>query len=80
MESDSGGRLGPDGRSSPSARRCWSASVHAAEAGFSRVLLILPVIISIAFFLISDIDSPRRGVIRVVPQNLLALAESLRSP
>ena len=27
---------------------------------FSRVLLILPVIISIAFFLISDIDSPRR--------------------
>ena len=49
------------------------------EAGFSRLMLILPAIISIAFFLISDIDSPRRGVIRVVPQNLLALAESLRA-
>lgn len=49
------------------------------EAGFSRLLLILPVIISIAFFLISDIDSPRRGVIRVAPQNLLMLAESLRA-
>ncbi len=49
------------------------------EAGFSRLLLILPLIISIAFFLIADIDSPRRGVIRVVPQNLLTLAESLRA-
>jgi hypothetical protein len=39
--------------------------------------LILPLILSVAFFLIADIDSPRRGVIRVVPQNLLSLAESL---
>jgi len=29
---------------------------------------------------IVDIDSPRGGLIRVVPQNLAALAESLRTP
>ncbi len=46
--------------------------------GFSRLMLVLPAIISMAFFLIADIDSPRRGVIRVVPQNLLALAGSLQ--
>jgi hypothetical protein len=42
------------------------------------VLLILPVILAIAFFLIADIDSPRGGVIRVLPQNLLALSQSIR--
>jgi len=41
-------------------------------------LLILPVILAIAFFLIADIDSPRGGVIRVLPQNLLALSQSIR--
>jgi len=45
----------------------------------SRVLLILPLILSIAFFLISDIDSPRHGMIHVSPQNLLLLSKSLRS-
>jgi hypothetical protein len=46
-----------------------------------RALLVtvLPFILSIAFFLISDIDSPRRGVIRVLPQNLISLSESLHS-
>jgi hypothetical protein len=42
-----------------------------------RILLILPVAVSIAFFLISDIDSPRGGSIRVAPQNLLSLSRSL---
>jgi hypothetical protein len=42
------------------------------------LLLILPLVISISFFLIADIDSPRRGIIRVHPQNLLSLAQSLR--
>jgi hypothetical protein len=44
----------------------------------SVLLLVLPLIVSIAFFLIADIDSPRRGVIRVIPQNLLSLSQSLR--
>jgi hypothetical protein len=47
--------------------------------GSPTLLLILPVALSISLFLIADIDSPRRGVIRVHPQNLESLAESLRS-
>jgi hypothetical protein len=39
-------------------------------------LVVLPGVIAIAFFLIADIDSPRRGLIRVHPQNLLNLAVS----
>jgi len=49
------------------------------ERGTSTsVLLILPIILAIAFLLIADIDSPRGGIIRVLPQNLLALSQSLR--
>jgi purine-cytosine permease-like protein len=44
------------------------------------VLLVLPLVASISFSLIADIDSPRGGLIRVIPQNLGALAESLRAP
>jgi hypothetical protein len=40
--------------------------------------LIVPIAVSIAFFLISDIDSPRGGTIRVAPQNLLSLSQSIR--
>lgn len=41
------------------------------------ILFTLPVIISITFFLIADIDSPRSGSIRVAPQNLINLAQTL---
>ena len=41
------------------------------------LLLVLPLIVSIAFLLIADIESPRQGFIRVVPQNLLKLSQSL---
>jgi hypothetical protein len=44
------------------------------------LLLILPLVVSIAFFLIADIDSPRGGVIRVIPHNLMSLSESLHAP
>jgi len=40
---------------------------------------VFPVIVSVAFFLVADIDSPRRGLIRVRPQNLMSLADSLRA-
>jgi len=43
----------------------------------SMLLLGLPVLVSVAFLLIADIDSPRGGVIRVSPQNLDSLAQSL---
>ena len=43
----------------------------------NTVLLILPLFVSIAFLLIADIDSPRGGLIHVLPQNLLSLSQSL---
>jgi hypothetical protein len=45
----------------------------------SRLLLIIPFVISLSFALIADIDSPRGGLIRVKPQNLISLAQSLRA-
>lgn len=47
------------------------------RSGF--LFLVLPIALSISFFLVADIDSPRGGIIRVCPQNLQSLAESLRS-
>jgi hypothetical protein len=49
---------------------------HRTERG---IFLIVPVAVSIAFFLISDIDSPRGGAIVVAPQNLESLSQSLHS-
>jgi hypothetical protein len=43
------------------------------------LLLVLPLVVAIAFFLIADLDSPRGGVIRVSPQNLISLSESLHA-
>ena len=43
------------------------------------LLLVLPTILSVAFFLIADIDSPRDGVIRIHPENLLSLSASLNA-
>jgi hypothetical protein len=49
---------------------------HRVE-GASIRLAVLPLVLCIAFFLIADIDSPRRGIIRVRPQNLISLVEFL---
>jgi len=43
----------------------------------SGLLFVLPLVISISFLLIADIDSPRGGFIRVSPQNLVSLSRSL---
>jgi hypothetical protein len=43
----------------------------------ATLLLVLPIVVSISFFLISDIDSPRGGIIHVSPQNLTILSRSL---
>jgi hypothetical protein len=40
-------------------------------------LMLLPLIVSVPLFLIADIDTPRSGVIHVVPQNLIALVKGL---
>jgi hypothetical protein len=44
------------------------------------LLMVLPLVVSLSFLLIADIDSPRSGIIRVKPQNLVSLAESMRGP
>jgi hypothetical protein len=43
------------------------------------LFLVLPLVVSISFFLIADIDSPRGGVIRVQPHNLVRLSQSLQA-
>jgi hypothetical protein len=42
------------------------------------LLIVMPVIVSASFLLIADIDSPRHGHIRVLPQNLIALSQSIK--
>lgn len=43
----------------------------------AKLLTVLPVVVSISFLLIADIDSPRGGLIHVAPQNLASLYQSL---
>ena len=45
----------------------------------SLLHLALPLLVSISFFLIADIDSPHSGLIRVHPQNIISLSESLHA-
>ena len=41
------------------------------------LFMIFPFVISVSFFLIADIDSPRGGVIRIEARNLMALKNNL---
>ncbi len=41
------------------------------------LFMIFPFIVSVSFFLIADIDSPRGGVIRIEARNLVALKNNL---
>lgn len=41
------------------------------------LFMIFPFVIAVSFFLIADIDSPRGGIIRIEPRNLLTLKQSL---
>jgi hypothetical protein len=51
---------------------------YGAQGRSNFLLAILPIVLAISFFIVADIDSPRGGFIRVHPQNLESLAESLR--
>jgi hypothetical protein len=42
------------------------------------LLLVLPLLLSVAFALIADIDGPRGGFIHVVPHDLMSLSSQLR--
>ena len=48
--------------------------------GGRLLLLVLPLVIAISFFLVSDMDSPRGGIIRIPPVDLISLSQSLHSP
>ena len=52
-------------------------SVHHRNS-VSTLVAVIPVIMAISLFLISDIDSPRGGLIHVGSTNLVNLAASLR--
>jgi len=52
---------------------------YVAHGRSAFLFLILPIALSISLFLIADIDSPHYGIIRVAPQNLESLVESLHS-
>jgi len=43
------------------------------------LLVVLPVIVSVSFLLIADIDSPQGGIIRVPPQNVISLSRSIKA-
>lgn len=44
------------------------------------LLLVLPAIASVSFFLIADLDSPRGGIIRIPPKDLISVAQSRHLP
>ncbi|MET3838708.1 hypothetical protein [Bradyrhizobium sp. OAE829] len=50
---------------------------HRSSRAEPRLLFVLPLIVSVAFLLIADIDAPRHGLIEVRPQNLESLENSL---
>ncbi|HXY04011.1 MAG TPA: hypothetical protein VEI49_10570 [Terriglobales bacterium] len=52
---------------------------YAAHGKGTLILLILPITLAVSLFLISDIDSPRSGIISVRPQNLESLSDSLHA-
>jgi hypothetical protein len=59
---------------------CCSAVIgYGAHERGTLLFTLVPLLVSIAFFLIADIDSPRRGVIRVRPQNMESLYQQLHS-
>ncbi len=51
---------------------------YGAKKPRELILLIVPLAIAVSFLLIADIDSPQGGLIRVPPQNLISLADSLK--
>jgi hypothetical protein len=52
----------------------YGSSRTRGQLGF---FLILPFVVSLAFMLIADLDTPRSGFVQVVPANLISLSESL---
>ena len=43
------------------------------------ILTVLPLAIAVALFLIAEIDSPRSGLVRVLPENLVSVTNSINA-
>ena len=52
---------------------------YGAHRTTTLLFVVLPLAVSVSFFLIADIDSPGAGLIRVQPQNLASLSRSLHA-
>lgn len=59
---------------------CNILIAYSAHRKAAYLYLVVPIAVSVSFFVIADIDSPRGGIIRVVPQNLVSLSRSLNAP
>jgi hypothetical protein len=55
---------------------CWLIGYRARRTDW-LAFMVVPVAVSVSFFLMADLDSPRGGAIRVTPQNLSGLSQSL---
>lgn len=55
---------------------CCSVSARGTLKG--KAVFFLPLIVSVAFFLIADIDSPRGGLIILHPRNLESVSKSIQ--
>jgi hypothetical protein len=51
---------------------------YGARRTSRSLFLVVPLAVSVSFFLIADIDSPHGGLILVHPQNLLSVSQTLR--
>jgi hypothetical protein len=58
---------------------CWLLAYRARWTDWV-FFSIVPIAVSICFFLIADLDSPRGGIIRMTPVNLSTLSQSLKAP
>ncbi len=50
---------------------------YGARRSSRYLFLVLPFALAVSFFLIADVDSPRRGLVSVYPQNLSSLSQTL---
>ena len=48
------------------------------SAGIKQLMFVLPIVVSVSFFMIADIDSPRAGLVRAATFNLHAAAAGMR--
>ena len=57
---------------------CCVLTGYTAHHARPLLFAILAMVLSVAFFLIADIESPRHGLVRVVPENLMSVATSMQ--